>query len=83
MKPCIVVPGMLFALMVSTTAATATYPDRPIRVLVAQSAGSSIDTIARIVTNKLSEQFVQQLVEKGSRLGDLRSARARYLTATP
>jgi len=62
MKPCIVVPGMLFALMVSTTAATATYPDRPIRVLVAQSAGSSIDTIARIVTNKLSEQFGQQLV---------------------
>ena len=61
MKLCIVVPGMLFALMASA-AATAAYPDRPIRVLVAQSAGSSIDTVARIITNKLSEQFGQQLV---------------------
>lgn len=38
------------------------YPDRPIRVLAAQSAGSSLDTIARIVTPKLSELFGQQLV---------------------
>ena len=38
------------------------YPDRPIRVVVAQSAGSSMDTITRIVTNKMSEQFGQQAV---------------------
>jgi tripartite-type tricarboxylate transporter receptor subunit TctC len=61
MKRCIVVPGMLFALMASA-AATAAYPDRPIRVLAAQSAGSSLDTIARIITNKLSEYFGQQVV---------------------
>ena len=38
------------------------YPDRPVRVVVAQSAGSSMDTIARIVTNKMSEQLGQQMV---------------------
>lgn len=38
------------------------YPDRPIRVLAAQSAGSSLDTVARIVTTKMSELLGQQLV---------------------
>ena len=38
------------------------YPDRPVRVIVAQSAGSSMDTITRIVTNRMSELFGQQFV---------------------
>lgn len=38
------------------------YPSRPVRVIAAQSAGSSLDTIARIVTGKVSEYFGQQLV---------------------
>src|SRR5688572_23332729 len=38
------------------------YPARPVRVLAAQSAGSSLDTIARIVTTKVAELFGQQLV---------------------
>jgi len=38
------------------------YPSRPVRVIAAQSAGSSLDTIARIVTGKVSEFFGQQLV---------------------
>ena len=38
------------------------YPDRPIRVLVAQSAGSSLDTLSRILTSKLGELYGQQLV---------------------
>jgi tripartite-type tricarboxylate transporter receptor subunit TctC len=38
------------------------YPDRPIRVLVAQSAGSSLDTLSRILTNKIGEFYRQQLV---------------------
>jgi len=55
---------ILPALLLSTAglAGAQSYPDRPIRVLTAQSAGSSLDTIARIVTNKLSEMFGQQLV---------------------
>jgi len=56
----LVVPGMLFALVASATTA-ATYPDRPIRVIAAQSAGSSLDTIGRIVVPKLSDMLGQQI----------------------
>src|SRR5689334_9324796 len=42
--------------------AAAQYPARPIRLIAAQSAGSSLDTILRIVTPKLSEQLGQQIV---------------------
>ncbi|HEV7391542.1 MAG TPA: tripartite tricarboxylate transporter substrate binding protein [Burkholderiales bacterium] len=38
------------------------YPNRPIRVIAAQSAGSSLDTLVRIVTPKLSEVIGQPLV---------------------
>jgi len=40
----------------------ASYPERPVRVIAAQSAGSSLDTIARIVTPRMSELLGQQLV---------------------
>ena len=39
-----------------------TYPIRPVRVIFAQSAGSSLDTTGRIVTNKLTEVLGQQFV---------------------
>lgn len=38
------------------------YPSRPIRVIVPNGPGSSVDTLARIVTNKLTEVIGQQLV---------------------
>ena len=44
------------------TAFAQKYPDRPVRVIVAQSAGSSMDTITRIVTSRMSESFGQQFV---------------------
>lgn len=63
MKRSFVTFGLLAVLSAAGIAsAQQAYPDRPIRVLVAQSAGSSLDTIARIVTTKLSEQLGQQLV---------------------
>ena len=39
-----------------------TYPSRPIRVLVPNGAGSSVDTLTRIVTNNLGHVIGQQLV---------------------
>lgn len=39
-----------------------TYPSRPIRVLVPNGAGSSVDTLTRIVTNNLGGVIGQQLV---------------------
>ena len=50
---------VLFALISS---AHAQYPNRPIRLIAAQSAGSSLDTIVRIVTPKLSDVLGQQVV---------------------
>jgi len=40
----------------------AQYPSRPIRLIAAQSAGSSLDTIIRIVIPKTSELMGQQIV---------------------
>ena len=40
----------------------AQYPSRPIRLIAAQSAGSSLDTIIRIVMPKTSELLGQQIV---------------------
>jgi tripartite-type tricarboxylate transporter receptor subunit TctC len=52
----------LLAVFVGSVAVAQTYPNRPVRVIAAQSAGSSLDTIARIVTPRLSEMLGQQLV---------------------
>lgn len=38
------------------------YPNRPIRMLVPNSAGSSVDTLTRILSNKLGEILGQQIV---------------------
>lgn len=63
MKRRIALPLVVLVAGVATTTACAqAYPDRPLRVLTAQSAGSSLDTIVRIVSNKLSEIYGQQLV---------------------
>lgn len=55
-------PVLLALMCVAGHALSQTYPVRPIRVIAAQSAGSSLDTITRIVTNKMSELLGQQLV---------------------
>jgi tripartite-type tricarboxylate transporter receptor subunit TctC len=52
----------LLLLFAAGNALGQSYPDRPVRVIAAQSAGSSLDTIARIVTPRLSEMLGQQLV---------------------
>jgi tripartite-type tricarboxylate transporter receptor subunit TctC len=43
-------------------AATADYPNRPIRLIVPQAPGSSSDTAARIIASELSRQIGQQVV---------------------
>ena len=49
-------------MVLANAVAAQQYPTRPIRVITAQSAGSSLDTVARIVTPKMSEALGQQLV---------------------
>lgn len=62
MAPSLILPGLLIALLVAGTAYPQSYPNRPIRLITAQSAGSSLDTIARIVVPRMSEMLGQQLV---------------------
>jgi tripartite-type tricarboxylate transporter receptor subunit TctC len=44
------------------TAAAAQYPDRPIRLIVPQAAGSATDTVARILGAELAKELGQQIV---------------------
>ena len=50
-------------LLVSAGAVCAqTYPSKPVRILIGFTAGSSIDVIARILTQKLSEAWKQPVI---------------------
>ena len=57
---------ILFALLAAastgTTAARAEWPDRPIKMIVPFSAGSSSDTIGRLIAAKMGERLGQQIV---------------------
>jgi tripartite-type tricarboxylate transporter receptor subunit TctC len=46
----------------SAAESAANYPSRPIRMLVPNAPGSSVDTLSRIIGNKMSEVIGQQLV---------------------
>jgi tripartite-type tricarboxylate transporter receptor subunit TctC len=52
----------LFLIIGGSSWAGEIYPSRPIRVIVPYSPGGSSDTVARIVSQKLSETFGQQFV---------------------
>jgi len=68
--------------MSGTALAQANYPNRPITVIVPQATGGANDTIARIVTAKLSEVLGQQLVVEnrpgaGGNIGTANAAKAK------
>ncbi|MDB5880916.1 MAG: extra-cytoplasmic solute receptor protein [Ramlibacter sp.] len=44
------------------TAANAEFPDRPVRLIVPQAAGSATDTVARLLAVELAAQLGQQVV---------------------
>src|ERR1700751_1384259 len=52
---------LLFACAFATGAA-AQYPDKPIRLIVPQAAGSAIDTVARILGAELGKELGQQII---------------------
>ncbi len=56
-------------------AAVDAYPSKPVRFVVANSAGSSVDIIGRLIAGKLSERLGKQMVVEnhggaGGVLGD-------------
>ena len=52
----------LFAACMFASAATAEYPDRPIRLIVPQAAGSATDTVARILGAELANELGVQVI---------------------
>jgi tripartite-type tricarboxylate transporter receptor subunit TctC len=42
--------------------AAKTYPNRPVRLIIAQTTGSSVDTLSRVLAAKLGEALGQQIV---------------------
>jgi tripartite-type tricarboxylate transporter receptor subunit TctC len=48
--------------LAATLASAQTFPTRPIRIIVPSTAGGSVDTLARLVGNHLSEKWGQQVV---------------------
>jgi tripartite-type tricarboxylate transporter receptor subunit TctC len=62
-------------------AAAQSYPDRPVRMIIAFSAGGSIDALGRILAQKLSELWGENVVVEnrpggGAAIGALVAARA-------
>jgi tripartite-type tricarboxylate transporter receptor subunit TctC len=59
------ITGALAVALVSsytTSAMAQAYPTKPIRVIVPSGAGGSVDTLARLVTQKMSARLGQQVV---------------------
>src|SRR3954447_15818026 len=56
--------GAIILLLAATfsPSAAAEYPDKPIRLIVPQAAGSATDTIARILSAELAKELGQQIV---------------------
>ena len=74
-----VIAGVLLALGLSP--AFAQYPNKPIRVIIAQAPGSATDVISRVVGNRLSEALGQPIVVEarpgaGGALGTEAAARS-------
>jgi tripartite-type tricarboxylate transporter receptor subunit TctC len=56
-----VIAGFALALVMAPAMAQ-TYPNKPIRILIAQAPGSATDVISRVVGNRLSEALGQPIV---------------------
>lgn len=50
------------SLLLASASHAQSYPDRPVRVLVAQSAGGGTDSVARIITQRLADALGQTFV---------------------
>ena len=69
------------AVILQTSAVAQSYPDRPVRIIVAFPAGGTLDTLARIIAQKLADTWGQSvLVENrpgaGGNIGAASAARA-------
>ena len=52
----------IFVIGFAASVQAATYPDKPIRLIVPFAAGGGVDVVARLVSQKYAEAFGQQMV---------------------
>ena len=62
MRACALSATIAVALAASAGASAQSYPERPVRVLIAFPAGGTIDTLGRIIAQKLTEAWGQNVV---------------------
>jgi tripartite-type tricarboxylate transporter receptor subunit TctC len=63
MRACAIGAMIAAALLAASAGASAqSYPERPVRVLIAFPAGGTIDTLGRIIAQKLTEAWGQNVV---------------------
>lgn len=60
-------PSLLLAAVAAcapamTAAQTTDYPNRPVRIIVPQAAGGGVDIVARVIAQKLTESWGQQVI---------------------
>ncbi|MBM3651215.1 MAG: hypothetical protein FJX11_25880, partial [Alphaproteobacteria bacterium] len=80
-KALVVVAAMAAFAASSASAAAQEWPTRPVTVIVPWAAGGPVDTVARIVTQRISELLGQQLIVEnmggaGGSTGAARAAKA-------
>ena len=78
----LIIGTVLSTMMLSATWAQSDYPNHPVNVIVPQATGGANDTIARIVTAKLSEVLGQQFIVEnragaGGNIGTAAAAKAK------
>jgi tripartite-type tricarboxylate transporter receptor subunit TctC len=62
MRACALSATIAVALAASAGASAQSFPERPVRVLIAFPAGGTIDTLGRIIAQKLTEAWGQNVV---------------------
>lgn len=71
------------ACMASTLAHAAGFPDRPVRLVVAYPPGGSTDTQARVLAQKLSERWNQQVIVENKPGGNTVIATSTVAASAP
>jgi tripartite-type tricarboxylate transporter receptor subunit TctC len=82
MKWWLLVPRCLVMVAAATGAASADYPERPMRLLVGFPAGGASDVVARVVANHMSTTLGQQVVVE-NRTGAGATLAAQAVAAAP
>jgi len=85
----IAIPGVILGVLAVAAAAAAlaqggaaNYPDHPIRVIVSVPAGGGVDTVTRIVADKMSRTLGRPLVVE-NKAGAAGSVAAEYVFTSP